>query len=92
MSSLNKILNLNNLFIKEASIEKHHGGILRVIASKKNIPFNNKIKNIITRERINNIKTSLTKLNSFRISYIQALKKLFLTYRVKKNLWCWCCA
>ena len=35
LSSINKILNLNSLFIQEASIEKHHGGILRVIASKK---------------------------------------------------------
>ena len=54
---------------------------------QKNIPFNNKIKNIIARERINNIKTSLTKLNSFRISYIQALKKIISDISSKKKIY-----
>lgn len=87
LSSINKILNLNSLFIQEASIEKHHGGILRVIASKKNIPLNNKIKNIIAKERTINVRTFLKKLNSFRISYILALKKIIYDISSKKIIY-----
>ena len=87
LTSINKILNINNLYIHDASIEKHHGGILRVITSKKNKPLNSNTKNIIAKERLINVRNSLNKLNSYRISNTVALKKIISSISSKKIIY-----
>lgn len=87
LTSVNKILNINNLYIHDASIEKHHGGILRVIASKINKPLNSKSKNIIAKEREINIRNSLNELNSFRKSSIVDLKKIISSISSEKIIY-----
>ncbi len=83
-SSLNKILKKYKIYIFDGERLNVHGGVLRVYASLYKKPTSRRFKKLLKKENDKNLIYKIKNLNSFRIKFVNNLKKLLFSIKRKK--------
>ena len=86
LSSITKILEKYKLFVYDAEKLKVHGGILRVFVSLQRKKTSKKFKKIISKENDKTLISKIRKLNLFRTTFSNKVKKLLFKLKKQKKI------